>query len=42
MTRGEAYRWLARGLGLTSRECHISMFNVTQCKSVVEFARSLR
>lgn len=36
MKRGQAYRWLARELGLIRDECHIGMFDVDRCKQVVE------
>lgn len=34
--RGSAYKWLASQLNITFDECHIGMFDVEQCKRVVE------
>jgi hypothetical protein len=39
MRRRAAYLWLARKLGLDLEQCHIGMFQVHQCKAVVEVAR---
>jgi len=36
MTRGAAYRWLAKKLGIHWKACHIGMFDVDMCKRVVE------
>lgn len=36
MARGKGYRWLAEELGLPPAECHIGMFDVAQCRRVVE------
>lgn len=33
--RGSAYAWLAEKLGIDSKDCHIGMFDVEQCKRVV-------
>jgi hypothetical protein len=35
MKRGEAYRWLARELGISSANCHIGMFDIDACRAVV-------
>lgn len=35
MKRSEAYKWLAKSLGIPRSECHIGMFNVDMCKKVV-------
>lgn len=34
--RREAYRWLARELGIPEGECHMSWFDVETCRRVVE------
>lgn len=34
--RGAAYGWLAKQLGIDSADCHIGMFDVAQCRRVVE------
>ncbi len=34
--RGSGYKWLAEQLGISQGDCHIGMFNVEQCKRVVE------
>ena len=38
MSRSEAYRWLAKQLGLTEDECHIGMFTKEQCQKTIELA----
>ena len=35
-TRSEAYAWLALQMDLCAEDCHIGMFDVEQCKKVVE------
>jgi hypothetical protein len=40
MTRSEAYCWLARHLGITREQCHISQFNVEQLTAVVEHCKA--
>lgn len=42
MSRDEAYRLLARLLGIKRRKCHIGLFDVDQCKKVVELCRRFR
>lgn len=39
MRRESAYAWLAEQLGLPRQETHIGMFDVDQCKRVVEICR---
>jgi len=34
MTRGEAYQWLAKKMGIPRKKCHIGMFDIDQCKQV--------
>lgn len=42
MTRGEAYAWLAKQLGIERAEdCHIGWFNEEQCNAVVQACESL-
>jgi len=36
MTRTEAYKWLAKELGIEFDKCHIGMFDVETCQKVVE------
>lgn len=36
LNRGQAYKWLAERMELPSERCHIGMFDVSQCKRVVE------
>jgi ssDNA-binding Zn-finger/Zn-ribbon topoisomerase 1 len=36
MTRTKAYEWLSSELNIPIEECHIGMFDITQCKKVVE------
>jgi len=35
----ERYRWLARQMNLSAKECHVGMFNLQQCRRVVELCR---
>ena len=39
MSRKAAYRKLSRHMGLSKDETHIGMFDLAQCRSVVDFAR---
>lgn len=34
--RKAAYTWLSEKIGVKYKDCHIGMFNVDQCKSVVD------
>jgi hypothetical protein len=36
MTRGEAYRWLRRKLGLSKRDARISRLSDQQCDKLIE------
>ena len=36
MSRANAYRWLANRLAIPSADCHIGVFDIPQCKAVVE------
>lgn len=40
MKRGEAYAWLAKGLGITSDECHVGMFDEDRCRAALAFLSS--
>ena len=40
--RGSGYKWLAQQLGITSKECHIGMFDVEMCKRVVDVCTNWR
>lgn len=39
VARGKAYKWLAKEMGIERADCHIGMFDVEQCKKVVELCR---
>lgn len=39
--RGEAYRRLAKAMQLEREDCHIAMFNLEQCKTVIQLCNSL-
>lgn len=39
--RNKAYYWLASQMGITRAECHIGMFDVAECKQVVEICRPI-
>jgi hypothetical protein len=40
MSRRGAYRWLAEQMGITGDDCHIGMFDVAQCRRVVEICEA--
>jgi hypothetical protein len=40
MARGGRYKKLAEAMGMSMKECHIGMFDVEQCKRVVEICQS--
>ena len=40
--RKAGYAWLAREMGLTVEQCHISLFNADQARRVVEICKRLR
>ena len=35
----EAYKWLSEQLGMPRKDTHIGMFDVDQCKRVVEICK---
>jgi hypothetical protein len=37
--RKELYAWLSQQMGLSRRQCHVGMFNLEQCRRVVELCR---
>ena len=39
--RNAGYRWLAKQMGICREDCHIGMFDVEQCKQVVEICTPL-
>lgn len=39
--RSRAYEWLAEKLGISVEDCHIGMFDIQQCRSVVAACREL-
>jgi len=40
--RSKEYHWLSSMIGIKLRHCHIGMFNVEQCKKVVEICKNRR
>jgi len=40
--RNDAYAWLAEKMGLPKEETHIAMFNVPQCKQVIQIMNDER
>jgi hypothetical protein len=38
MKRGQVYKWIQETMGLTSKEAHIGMFTVEQCKEIIRKA----
>lgn len=41
MKRQEAYKWLAKKMNLTKDETHIALFEIDQCKQVVDLAKEI-
>lgn len=39
MTRTDAYRWLAKKLGLSERKTHIGSFEMDQCQKTIDLCR---
>ena len=39
MHRNEAYTWLAVKMGIPRKRAHIAMFDVAQCKQVIEICK---
>lgn len=39
-SRGGAYYWLAQQMGLDTKLTHIGMFNIEQCKKVIDVSRA--
>lgn len=42
MKRNQAYKWLAERMGLSVEETHIGMFDIAQCKKVIEICNQLK
>ena len=42
MRRKDAYKWLARQLGIKPKDCHIGTMDIPTCQRVVEICRALR
>jgi len=38
--RSAAYAWLAKQLGISGPECHIGLFDESQCERVIEICRN--
>lgn len=41
-SRNEAYEWLAKKLGIDKEKCHIGMFNIAQCKRVIQVMQRVK
>lgn len=39
MTRGKAYKWLAKQMGIHKDKCHMGLFNKEQCKEVIRLCK---
>lgn len=39
LTRADAYKWLAYKMEIDSNNCHIGMFSIDQCKSVIRIMK---
>lgn len=42
MSRSKAYEWLSNAMNIESHFCHIGMFDVEQCKIVIELSKKKR
>jgi hypothetical protein len=40
MTRREAYAWLAEKMGLAIGDCHIGMFDLSQCQQAINLCEN--
>lgn len=40
MRRRDAYGWLAKALGIPTQDCHIGLFDVTQCEAVISVVKA--
>mgnify|MGYP003655949060 CR=1 FL=1 len=40
MTRDEAYKYLAKSMGIKKQNCHIGMFNENQCQQAINIAKA--
>jgi len=40
-TRGGAYRWMRRALGLRKHEAHIALFSESQCRALIQEVEAL-
>ena len=38
-TRSQAYKWLAKKLNISTKKCHIGMFDENLCKKTIDFSR---
>lgn len=38
MTRTQAYRWMAKEMGMTRATAHISKFSLTQCEQLIRIS----
>lgn len=41
IARNKCYAWLAGKMRVPIRDCHIGMFNETQCQKVIEFCKDV-
>lgn len=39
MSRGEAYTWMQKAMGLTHRQAHIGLFRIEQCQRLIELVK---
>lgn len=39
IARPEAYKWLAKQLGIEAKKCHIGMFDVDKCNEVINICK---
>jgi hypothetical protein len=40
MTRSQAYRWLAEGIGMRPQDCHVGLFTPDMCRAALAFIES--
>lgn len=42
MTRHNAYKWLSKEMNKQKKDCHIALFEIKECKQVIEIVRNRR
>lgn len=42
MTRHNAYKWLSKQMNIPKEDCHIALFEIEECKQVIDIVRNKR